>query len=260
MTTRIVYHGVACYEAVSERGRVLFDPFLTGNPVADVGPDELEPPSVILVSHAAWDHMADAAAIALRTGAPVVCGTDTAALLEEAGVPQEQIRRTVWGIRVRVGGLLVHPVECRHWSQAALRDGRVVSGVPMGFVVHTEDGVGVYHFGDTAVFGDLALIGRIHRPTVGLLGVTQPWSLVAPGAGQVASGEMNPREAAMAAEMLGVRYAVATHYEDPGHPDVAEFLEQVPAHDTTGGRVPLALSPGQALVVDGAGHRLEEAA
>ena len=87
--------------------------------------------------------------------------------------------------------------------------------------------------------------------------MTQPWSLVAPGGGEVVSGEMNPAEAALAAEMLGARYAVATHYEDPDHPDVAAFLAAVPAHDTTGERVPLALRAGETLVLDGDTHRIE---
>lgn len=257
MTTRLTFHGVSCYELSGPLGRVLLDPFLTGNPAADLGPDDLPAPDVILASHAAWDHMGDAAAVALRTGAPVVCGTDTAALLREAGVPDAQIRTTVWGIRVRVGELLVNPVESHHWSQARLKDGRVITGTPMGFVVEAEPGVPVYHFGDTALFGDLALIGRLHRPVVGLLGCTQPWSLVQPGGGEVASGEMNPQEAALAAELLGVRYAIATHYEDAGHADVKTFLAEVARQDS-GGRLGLALRPGQSLVIDGDSHHLED--
>ena len=133
-----------------------------------------------------------------------------------------------------------------------------VSGTPMGFVVETEPGLVVYHFGDTAIFGDLALIGRLHRPTVGLLGCTQPWSLVADGAGEVVTGEMNPAEAALAAELLGVRYAVATHYERSDHPDVKAFLDAVTREDTTGVRVGLALDAGQTLTIDGDDHRVEE--
>lgn len=258
MTSRITFHGIACYELVSPRGRVLVDPFFAGNPAAVVGADDLEAPDVILASHAAFDHMGDAASVALRTGAPVVCGTDTAELLRESGVPDDQIRVTIWGIRVRFGDILVHPVECHHWSQARLADGRRVTGSPMGFIVDLEDDVRVYHFGDTAIFSDLELIGRLHAPTVGLLGCTQPWSLVAAGPGEVATGEMTPREAAMAAEMLGVRYAVATHYEDAGHPDVRRFLAAVPEEDGSGSRVALALEPGQTLVLEGSAHRLEE--
>jgi L-ascorbate metabolism protein UlaG (beta-lactamase superfamily) len=251
VTTRITFHGVSCYEVVGPRGRVLMDPFFEGNTVGDVTADELQPPDLILASHAAPDHMGDAHRVALRTGAPVVCGNDTAALLRESGLDESQIRRTVWGIRVRVGELVAHPVFCAHWSQAKLADGSTVTGTPMAFVVETEPGVRVYHFGDSAVTREMELIGRVHRPTVGLLGVTQPWSLVAPGAGEVVSGEMNPEEAALAAEMLGVRYAVATHYDTPDHPDVRAFLRAVPEHDGTGQRVALALHAGQTLVLDG---------
>ncbi len=249
MTTSITFHGTSCYLVESPYGRVLMDPFLTGSRSADVGPDEVGDPDVILVSHAAWDHMQDAAPVALRTGAPVICGSDTALLLREAGVPDGQIRKTIWGIRVRVGDLVVKPVFCAHWSQAVLADGSIVTGMPMAFVVETEPGVSVYHFGDSAVTKEMELIRNVHRPTVGLLGVTQPWSLVAPGGGEVISGEMNPAEAAIAAEMLGVRYAVATHYEDADHSDVKAFLDEVPQHDSTGRRVALALRPGQTLAV-----------
>ncbi|MGH3739242.1 MAG: MBL fold metallo-hydrolase [Micromonosporaceae bacterium] len=258
MTTRLTFHGVACYDMVSARGRVLIDPFLTGNPVATTTAADLETPGVILASHAAWDHMGDAAAVALRTGAPVICGTDTAALLRQSGVPDEQIRVTVWGIAVRVGEFVIKPVESHHWSQARLDDGRVISGVPMGFVVEMEPGVSVYHFGDSAIFGDMRLIGELHRPTVGLLGCTQPWSLVGPGPGEVVTGEMNPQEAALAAEFLAVRYAVATHYETPEHPDVQAFLDAVPRHDSTARRIPLALASGQTLVIDGDEHWVED--
>lgn len=258
MSTHILFHGISTYEVSGPLGRVLMDPFIDGNPAATVTDADIDAPDVIVLSHAAWDHMASAAPIAMRTGAPVVCGADTAALLLEQGVPEGQIRRTTVGIRVRFGDLVVSPVSCAHWSSARLADGSSVSGVPIGFVVEVEPGVPVYHFGDSAVSTEMSLIGRVHRPVVGLLGVTQPWSLVGPGAGEVCSGEMTPREAAIAADLLGVRYAVASHYEDVGHPDIAAFLAAVPAEDSTGERIGLALHPGQTLVIDGAQHRVED--
>lgn len=220
MTTRVRFLGVAAFEATGPAGTVLFDPFLTGNPAAPIGAEEVAAPDVIVVSHAAFDHMGDAAAIALRTGAPIVCGNDTAQLLASQGVPGSQVRTTVWGIEVEVGGILVQPVESHHWSQARLPDGSWITGTPMGFVVGLEEGCRLYHFGDTAVFGDLRLIGEIYRPTIGLLGCTQPWSLVTDGAGRVVTGEMAPSSAALAAELLGVQVAVGCHYEDAEHPDV----------------------------------------
>lgn len=259
MTTRLRFLGVACFEATGPFGRVLFDPFLTGNPVAPIGPDELEPPDVIVVSHAASDHMADTGAVACRTGAPVICGADVAALLAEEGVPGSQIRPTVWGIRIQLGDLIVAPVECHHWSTARLADGTIITGTPLGFVVTVAPDCRIYHYGDTAIFSDLRLVGELHKPTVALLGCTQPWSLVPPGAGEVLTGEMSPQEAALAAEMLGAPLAVACHYEDPGHPDVTSFCTAVTGAAGSGQRQALALAPGQTALIDGSSYVLEEA-
>jgi L-ascorbate metabolism protein UlaG (beta-lactamase superfamily) len=259
VTTRLRFLGVAAFEAIGPFGRVLFDPFLTGNPVAPVGPDELEAPDVIVVTHAASDHMGDAGAIALRTGAPIICGADVAMLLAEQGVPGSQIRPTIWGIRIQLGDLLIAPVECHHWSSARLADGSVVTGTPLGFVVTVAPDCRIYHYGDSAIFSDLRLVGELHKPTVALLGCTQPWSLVGPGAGQVMTGEMSPEEAALAAEMLGAPLAVACHYEDPGHPDVVRFCAAVTASAGPGKRQPVALAPGQTALINGSSYELEEA-
>ncbi len=142
MTTTITYHGISTYEVSGPNGRVMFDPYFDGNPAAVMTADDVATPDVIVASHAAIDHMGDAARLALRTGATVVCGTDTAALLRQDGVPDSQIRVTTWGIRVQFGDLVVRPVPSAHWSQAKLHSGDTISGVPMAFVVEFEPGVG----------------------------------------------------------------------------------------------------------------------
>jgi L-ascorbate metabolism protein UlaG (beta-lactamase superfamily) len=251
MTTRLTFYGVACFQADGPRGRVLFDPFLTGNKVAPIGPDEVSDPDVILISHAAFDHVGDAAAISKRTRAPVICGVDTAELLIEQGVDRSQLRTAIWGIAIQVGEIRIQPVEAHHWSTAKLANGSLVTGTPMGFVVSMGDDCRIYHFGDTAIFGDMRLIRELYRPTVGLLGCTQPWSILPSGPGKVMTGEMSPREAAMAAELLGVEWAVACHYEEVDHPDVVEFLTEVAKQDSTGKRRRLALKPGEHIDLEG---------
>jgi len=258
MTTRLTFLGVAGYLVEGAGQKILIDPYLTGSPVAPFGTDALPVPDVILVSHAAFDHLGDTAEIARRSGAPVVCGADTRALLIEQGIPPTQLRATVWGIVVEVGGVVVRPVESHHWSSARLENGATISGVPLGFIVEPERDVRVYHFGDSAIFGDMRLIGELYRPTIGILGCTQPKPLLArdASAGRVVTGEMSPAEAALAAEFLGVGLAVASHYADPDDDDVLEFLRLVPEHDSTGTRAAIALEPGQVLVIDGGQHRV----
>ncbi len=249
MTTTLRFLGASGYEAVGPRHRILLEPFLRNNPVAPYTPDDVPAPDVILVSHAAWDHFGDAAEIARRTGAPVVCGADVAEKLYEDGVPFDQVRPVIWGVCYTFEDLVVRPVECHHWSGVALRDGRIVTGVPLSFIVETEPGVRIYHFGDTTIFPGMKMIGELYAPTVGILGCAQTDGLPDPGAGAILTGEMNPDEAARAAEWLGVRHVVATHYVNPG-PEVDELARRVPVYDSTGQRVVHALRGGEVLEID----------
>ncbi len=250
MSTSLTYFGAAGFEIVGPTHRILVDPFLSQNPRAPVSPDELEPPDVILVSHAAFDHYGDTASIAKRTGAPVVCDAAVRAMLLDDGVPSEQVQATTWGIVTEVAGLRIRPVECHHWSSGQLSNGQTVVGNPIAFVVETEPGVRVYHYGDTCIF-DMRLIGELYGPTVGLLGCTVPHELAdrVPGPGRFLSGEMDADEAARAAEMLGVKTAVACHYLEPDE-QVEKFLELVPKYDTTGARKAVAPRVGETLVLE----------
>ena len=245
MSTRLTYHGAASFEIVGPTHRVLIDPFLSQNPMAPCAPDDLETPDVILVSHAAFDHYGDSASIAKRTGAPVVCDAAVRAMLIDDGVSPDQVSATTWGIVVEAAGLKIRPVECHHWSSGTLSDGRQVVGNPIAFIVETEPGVRIYHYGDTCIF-DMRLIGELYRPTVGLLGCTLPRELshLIPGPATFLTGEMDADEAARTAEMLGLELAVACHYLAKDA-EVDRFLELVPNYDTTGRREAVAPDVGR---------------
>ena len=261
MSTRLTYWGAAGYEIVGPTHRILIDPFLSQNPAAPLQPDDVETPDVILVSHAALDHYGDAATLAKRTGAPVVCDSAVRAMLLDEGVSIDQISTTTWGIVVDVAGIHVRPVECHHWSIGTLSDGRQVVGNPIAFIVETEPGVRIYHYGDSCIF-DMSLIGELYRPTVGLIGCTTPRELFhwITGPGTFVTGEMGADEAARVAEMLGVEIAVACHYLSLDD-EVARFIELVPKYDTTGKRQAVGPRVGETLVVEpGGSYRIEAAA
>lgn len=257
MPTDIRFLGVAGYEIVSPEARVLIDPFLSGNPAAPVGPADLTPPDVILVSHGSFDHFGDAAEIALMSGAPVVCGADVKAALLEQGVPDEQVRATVWGIVVQVGSTIIRPLECHHWSSIKLQSGETVTGTPLAFIVEPEPGVRIYHYGDTSIF-DMSLFGELYEPTVAIIGCTQPWQLVEDigGPGRVLTGELSPSEAARVAAMLDAPLVIASHYLEVDD-EVDEFLTLVSALDSGSIRA-IAPAPGQTVTVEApalAAHR-----
>ncbi len=253
MSTRIRFFGVGGYEVVSPSCRILFDPFLIGNPGAPTTPEELETPDVIFVSHAVWDHMGDAFVIAKRTGAPIIGAADVRALMLDQGLPSNQVQATIHGIKLRVNGVEAQTVESHHWSQATLSDGTVVPGTALGFIVEVEPGVRIYHWGDSAIFPGMAMIGELYEPTVAILGCALPTALMSqvPGPAEILAGAMAPRHAAMAAELLSTRTVIASHYLEASDPDVVEFLSAVGEADSTGDRVVLAPEPGQVVVVDG---------
>jgi L-ascorbate metabolism protein UlaG (beta-lactamase superfamily) len=163
------------------------------------------------------------------------------------------VRATTWGIAVEVAGIKVQPVECHHWSQMKMPDGSLVSGVPMGFVVYPDPGVRFYHYGDTAIFTDLKLIAELYQPTIGCVGITQPKEILnqISGPGRILTGEMNPREGALAAQWLGVETILPCHYIDPDCEEVREFQQHLDAAKQRGERVPrsIVLKPGEVLTL-----------
>jgi L-ascorbate metabolism protein UlaG (beta-lactamase superfamily) len=249
VSTTLRFLGASGYEIVGPRFRVLMEPFLRHNPVSPYTPEDVPAPHLILVSHAAWDHMGDAAEIAIRTGAPILCPADVAEKMVEDGVPFEQVRASIWGVCYTFGDIVVRPVECHHWSSVTLQDGRIVSGVPLSFIIETEPGVRIYHFGDSTIFPGMKMIGELYAPTVGILGCAQTDGLPDPGAGRIMTGEMNPDEAALAAEWLGLRHVIASHYMRPG-PEVEELRRRVPIHDRGGDRIVHVLEGGETLTLE----------
>jgi L-ascorbate metabolism protein UlaG (beta-lactamase superfamily) len=246
---KLRFLGVAAYEIINNRGqRILMDPYIDSSPGCPVKSAEFDKVDLIIVSHAPFDHFGDTEEIARRTGAPVVCGGEIRNYLIAKGIPSNQIRATVWGICVVINGIKVYPVENHHWSQMKMPDGSFASGVPNAYVIYLEDGIRFYHYGDTAIFGDLKLIRDIHRPTHGCLGITNPTELLAmsDAPGKIVTGEMNPLEGALAAEWLGLETVFPCHYYDAGCADVLEFNQRLEVARKQGKQVAksVALQPG----------------
>jgi L-ascorbate metabolism protein UlaG (beta-lactamase superfamily) len=227
MNPSLRFFGVAAYELIHANGRrILVDPFLDDCPGNPVPSDRLDKVDLIVVSHAAIDHLGDTEKIARQHGCPVICGGEVKAYLMARGIPGTQIRATTWGIKVRVADVDVQPVECHHWSQIRMPDGALVSGVPMAFVIDLGGGHRFYHYGDTAIFSDMKLQGELYQPTIGALGIANPLEILHrfPMPGEMVTGELSPREGILAAQWLGLKTILPCHYIDPDtNPDLQEF-------------------------------------
>ncbi len=247
--TQFRFFGVAAYEIITSKGQhILVDPFLDGNPGSPIKSNDLKQVDLIVVSHAAVDHLGDTEEIARRTGAPVICGGEVKAYLMAKGIPGNQLRATTWGIAVEVAGIKVQPIECHHWSQIKMPDGTFASGVPMAFVIYPDPGVRFYHYGDTAIFSDMKLQAELYAPNIGCVGIANPEEILHrfPMPGRMLTAEMSPREGAMAANWLGLDIVFPCHYINPDCAEVREFNEHFMALTDSRRRKPksVVLKPG----------------
>jgi L-ascorbate metabolism protein UlaG (beta-lactamase superfamily) len=257
MATRITFLGLAAYRVQNSEGKVvLIDPCLEDNPASPIKVADLKRVDVMLVTHLAFDHLGDAPEIARKTGCVVVCGADVKYALVRKGVDTAQIRTLAWSVRLRIGGIPVRSIMSRHASYGMDTDGRLITGFPMGFLFEADPGVRVYHSGDTALYGDLKLIGELYRPMIGLLCCCEMEReyLERHGIRDHDAGEMSGDEGAMAAAWLGLEYALCNHYLSPlGHRDVAEFVSRLRDARTDRGTpiTPIVLEAGDTFIYPG---------
>ena len=213
---RINYLGHSTFRVVTPGGeQILIDPFLSQNPQTPDDLKEVGDIDTVLITHGHFDHFADAVSIATQTGATVVANFEIFSYLQSQGV--ENAMPMNKGGTAQVGGVKVTATHAFHSSSIQLEDGSsIYAGDAQGYVLEFESGFKLYHAGDTALFGDMALIGELYSPDLALL----------PIGNQVV---MSPFEAAHAARLLGVQHVVPIHYGTfpfvPGTPE--EFQQHL---------------------------------
>jgi L-ascorbate metabolism protein UlaG (beta-lactamase superfamily) len=190
--------GHATFLIVSPGGRrILVDPWLETNPACPDEAKKIRALDLMLVTHGHDDHSADAVAVARATGARVIAPFELAEWLGRRGL--QQVTGMNPGGTVTALGLSITMTPAFH-SSSVVEDGRTVyAGVASGFVIGLENGQTIYFAGDTAVFGDMRLIGELYRPTIAFLPIGDLYT-------------MGPDQAAKACDLLAVRQVVPMHY------------------------------------------------
>jgi L-ascorbate metabolism protein UlaG (beta-lactamase superfamily) len=150
---KIVYYGHSCFGIEVNGKHLLFDPYISPNPLAKSIDVSKIPADYILVSHGHSDHVADAVEIAKRTKAQVISGYEVMLWLNKQGVENVHPMNTGGKAKFDFGN--VKCVKAEHSS--TMPDGSN-GGNPMGFVVESSEG-NFYYAGDTALTYDMKLIG-----------------------------------------------------------------------------------------------------
>jgi L-ascorbate metabolism protein UlaG (beta-lactamase superfamily) len=195
--TTLTWLGHATFRFDTPGGkRVYVDPFLHGNPKCPESELEPERIDVIALTHAHGDHVGDTVALAQKHGCPVVATVELSMWLNKQGVDEGKLPGPNKGGTVDVDGVKLTFTNAFHSSGTP--DGSY-GGEPCGIVAEVENGTKLYFAGDTCVFGDMQLIGRIYSPDVAILPIGDHYT-------------MGPREAAVALELLGTKRCVPCHY------------------------------------------------
>ena len=177
---------------------VLIDPWVEGNPAC---PDELETferLDAMLITHAHFDHIADAVSLAQRYKPKVVVGCfEVCHWLESKGV--ENTSAMNLGGSQEVLGMKVTMVRADHSCGITDGDQILYGGTASGYVVRMADGFTFYHAGDTALFSDMQLIAELYRPELAFLPIGDLFT-------------MDPMQAARACRFLEVQRVIPIHW------------------------------------------------
>jgi L-ascorbate metabolism protein UlaG (beta-lactamase superfamily) len=150
----ITWYGHNTWLIETGEHRLLIDPFFSDSPTAPVKADEVEA-NFMLISHGHFDHVADAAAIAKRTGCKVLAAFEIATWLGRQGVDEAKL------VGMNQGGGVDMPfgraTQTVAFHSSSLPDGSY-AGAAAGWLLELL-GKRLYFACDTALFGDMQRIG-----------------------------------------------------------------------------------------------------
>jgi L-ascorbate metabolism protein UlaG (beta-lactamase superfamily) len=229
---KLTWLGHSTFRITTPSGKVIvIDPWVQSNPMCPEPLKKFDRLDTLLITHGHFDHIADAVDLGKEFKPQIVAIYETCVWLESKGVQNTSAMNK--GGTQTAGELEVTMVNALHSCGIQDGDHIIYGGEACGYIIRLPGGLTVYHSGDTAVFGDMKIIGELYSPDLALLPIGDHYT-------------MGPREAALAIRLLGVRHVVPMHFGTfpplAGRPERLRELTQ----DISGLEIH-ALKPGESI-------------
>ena len=194
---KLKWLGHSAFEFVSDEGiDILVDPFIWANPSCKMQIDDLNP-DVICITHGHADHFGDAVEIAWNSNSLVVCNYEISNYLQRKGIDAVGINV---GAVISLNGINIRMLDARHSSSYDFEMDMGYAGNPCSFLFEFENGLKIFHAGDTGLFSDLKfVVGDIYKPDVAILPIGNIFT-------------MDPTQAAVAANWISPKFVIPMHY------------------------------------------------
>ncbi|TKD67922.1 metal-dependent hydrolase [Pseudalkalibacillus hwajinpoensis] len=223
---KVTFHGHSVVEVVTDKAKILIDPFISGNGQCDLDADTIKC-DVILLTHGHNDHVGDTVEIAKRNDALVVAPFELATYLGWKGVNAHPM--AIGGAHEFEFGK-VKLTQAFHGSSYTEEDTKeiIYTGMPAGILLSAE-GKTIYHAGDTGLFSDMKLLSN-QRIDLAFLPIGDNFT-------------MGPEDAAIAAKWIKAEITVPVHY------NTFPLIEQNPDSfvDSLEGTKGKTLRPGESI-------------
>lgn len=192
---KITYHGHACIELNNGMYDIIFDPFITGNPVTQAKIENINP-TAILISHGHADHLGDAINIAKRSNALIIAPYELADFCQKMGAPNIHPMHIGGSYNFEFGKVKL--TMALHGSAFVTPEDTHYTGNPCGFIVNFGGKV-IYFAGDTGLFSDMKTIGTLNNIDIAFLPIGDNFT-------------MGPDDAVEAATMLHAKTVIPIHF------------------------------------------------
>jgi L-ascorbate metabolism protein UlaG (beta-lactamase superfamily) len=200
---QLTYLGHSCFTLEDDKHKLIFDPFLSGNPLAQMSPEDIKV-DYILLTHGHGGHLGDGIAIALKSNATIIAPFELAVYCQNKGAKVHPMH---------IGGSFKFEfgkvkLTIAHHGSAVVDKVIEYTGNPCGYVVNFA-GKNIYHAGDTGLFMDMKLIGEMNNLDLALIPIGDNFT-------------MGVSDALKAVDFLKPKIVIPMHF------DTFEVIKQEP--------------------------------